>query len=329
MHLFQPLVLAALLAAGTAQALTLPPAPVARNDSYQLDRLTLQIVAPGLLANDSGTNLIVSAFSNPSAGTLDSVVTNGSFQYTPARGFDGVATFDYLVTDAFGRDARATVSIDASRSVPVARDDYYTASAASISIGAPGLLANDSGGIGNVIVTSFFDPAEGTLDRVVTDGSFQYTADRGFAGVASFQYQTMDELGRSSRATAYIDYGASIPVAFDDSYSVLSGGLLNIAAPGLLANDFGGIGSVIVAAYSDPTVGTLERVVTDGSFRYRAAAGFTGIDTFTYLSVDELGRNSSATVSINVTAVPEPGMWLMLAAGLPLLAAAARRRRRG
>lgn len=329
MKLPQPFVLAALLASGAAQAVTLPPAPVARNDSYELNSLTLNISAPGLLANDSGTNVSVSAFYDPSSGTLTSVVTDGSFRYTPERGFAGVATFDYFITDAFSRTSRATVSIDASRSVPVARDDYYTPSAASLSISAPGLLANDSGGIGSVMVSGYYDPSEGTLDRVVTDGSFKFTAPMGFAGVASFAYLTMDELGRTSTATAYLDYAASIPVAYDDSFSVVSGGLLSIAAPGLLSNDFGGIGSVIVSGFYDPAVGTLEAVVTDGSFRYRAPTGFTGIDTFTYISLDELGRTSRATVSINVTAVPEPGAWLLLAAGLPLLVAVRRRSVRG
>lgn len=318
--------LTTLLASGAAHAAVLPPLPVARDDSFLLNSLVLNVSAPGLLANDSGTDLLVSSFFNPSSGTLNRVVTSGEFQYTPDRGFAGVSTFDYRVIDRFGRSSTATVSIDASRSVPIASDDYFTANSATFSVSAPGMLGNDSGGIGNLIVSSFFNPSAGTLDRVVTDGSFEYTAPRGFAGVASFGYSNLDELGRSARATVYIDYGASIPVAFDDAFSVLAGQMLDISAPGLLANDVGGIGPLIVSSFFDPAQGVLDSVVTNGSFRYRAPTGFTGVDTFRYAALDELGRSSMATVSIQVMAVPEPSQALLLMAGLALVARRARRR---
>lgn len=319
------LTLMACMACGAVHAATLPPLPVARDDSFLLNSLVLNVSAPGLLANDSGTELLVSSFFNPTEGTLNSVVTNGSFQYTPAYGFAGVSTFDYSIVDRYGRFDTATVSIDASQSVPIAHDDYFTANSATFSVGAPGLLGNDSGGIGTLIVSSFFDPSAGTLDSVVTDGSFQYTAPLGFDGVASFTYSNLDELGRSASATVFIDYGASIPVAFEDSFSVLAGQTLDISAPGLLANDVGGIGPLIVSSFFDPTQGVLESVVTDGSFRYRAPVGFTGVDTFSYSALDELGRYSTATVSIQVTAVPEPSQALLLLLGLPLLARMRRR----
>lgn len=326
MSRLKTLTLAALLASGAAHAVTLPPAPVARNDSYLLNSLELDVSAPGLLANDSGTSLMVSGYFDPSAGTLTRVVTDGSFRFVPDRGFAGVSSFGYLVMDRYGRSASATVTIDASQSVPIANDDYYTATGATFTVGAPGLLANDRGGIGSLMVSGYLDPSEGTLSRVVTDGSFEYVAPRGFAGVASFSYINQDELGRNDGATVYIDYGASIPVAFDDSFSVVAGGTLDILAPGLLANDEGGLGALMVSGYLDPAQGTLERVVTDGSFRYRAPVGFVGTDTFLYLTVDDLGRSSQATVSIQVSAVPEPSQWLLLLAGLPLLARARRRR---
>ena len=321
-------VLASLLAGAAVNALavTLPPPPVARNDLFELTGLTLAISAPGILANDSGTGVYTSSFFDPAVGTLNRVVTDGSFLYTPARGFAGTTSFDYSIRDAYDRSATATVTIDASTTLPKARDDYYTLAATTLEIAAPGLLANDRGGLGEVIVSSFFDPDAGTLNRVVTNGSFLYTPDRGFAGVASFTYSTLDELGRGASATVFIDAGASIPVAFDDSFSVRSGATLDISAPGLLANDRGGIGEVIVSSFFDPASGTLERVVTDGSFRYRADTGFVGLTSFQYATLDELGRSSMALVSINVTAVPEPGTWLMLLGGLAVLGLRGRRR---
>ena len=319
------LAMAGLLCASAAQALTLPPLPVARDDTYLLDALVLNIPAPGLLDNDSGTQLSLANYADPSAGTLERVVTDGSFRYRPAQGFDGVATFQYVAVDAYNRTATATVSIDASRSVPVAQNDYYTATGASFSVSAPGVMRNDRGGIGALSLANYVPPGVGTLDRIVTDGSFVYTAPRGFDGVASFDYILVDELGRGARATVAIDYGASIPVAFDDVYTMDAGGLLTISAPGLLANDRGGLGAVTLTNYTTPSAGSIEQIVTDGSFRYRAAPGFNGVASFRYFSVDDLGRTSAATVAITVGVVPEPAAWLLLLGGLPLLARRAAR----
>lgn len=314
-------------AAGNALAVTLPPLPIARNDTYLLDSLVLDIAAPGILANDTGTGISVVNYASATSGTINQIVTDGSFRYTPSRGFAGVDTFEYMITDAYSRTSRATVSIDASKSVPVAQDDYYTPTGTTLSIDAPGLLANDRGGIGQVTLANYTDATSGTITRIVTDGSFRYTPEYGFAGIASFQYFSVDELGRNASATAYIDMGATIPVAFDDVYSVLAGGHLSISAPGLLANDEGGIGEVIVTNYRDPASGILNRIVTDGSFEYTADPGFVGDTTFTYFSIDALGRSSSATVTISVMAVPEPSEYAMLIGGGVLLALRRKRRR--
>ena len=74
----------------------------------------------------------------------------------------------------------------------------------------------------------FFDPDISTLNRVVTDGSFTYTPDRGFAGFTRFSYATLDELGRTSMASVVIDGSDSLPLALDDVFSVLSGGTLRL-----------------------------------------------------------------------------------------------------
>jgi hypothetical protein len=67
-------------------------------------------------------------------------------------------------------------------------------------------------------------------------------------------------------------------------------------------------------------------VVTDGSFRYLADPGFVGLASFSYSTLDELGRSSTALVSINVTAVPEPATWAILLGGLAMVVIGARRR---
>ena len=322
--------LALLLASTTfnAFAVTLPPAPVARDDTYELNTLTLERSSPGFMANDFGTRITATNYSLPGSGVLTTVRTDGSFTYQPAFGFAGTTTFRYSIIDEYDRTASATVTIDASKSLPKANDDFYTLNATSLTVSAPGLMSNDTGGIGALTLSGYRLPSSGTVDTIRTDGSFLYTPALGFAGVATFTYNLVDELGRGSNATVYIDAGASVPVAFDDSFSVLSGGRLEILAPGLLANDRGGIGAVTLASYRLPDSGFVTDIRTDGSFIYQAAPGFVGLAGFDYFSIDELGRSSSARVNINVMAVPEPSTWAMLLGGLAVVGVSARRRHR-
>ncbi len=62
-------------------------------------------------------------------------------------------------------------------------------------------------------------------------------------------------------------------------------------------------------------------------FRGQAAPDFVGDTTFTYFSVDALGRGSRATVTVSVMAVPEPSEYAMLIGGGMLLALMRKRRR--
>ncbi len=109
---FKLLAVSALVCSGAAQALTLPPLPVACDDVYLLDSLTLNIAAPGLLENDSGTHLLLSGDFNPGAGTLNRVVTDGGFVDRPAADVNGVATFRCVSVDEPGRFSGATVTIN-------------------------------------------------------------------------------------------------------------------------------------------------------------------------------------------------------------------------
>jgi hypothetical protein len=90
--------------------------PSAGDDSYSVNTAqTLQVSAPGLLANDSDTDgdgLTVS--STPLTQPLGDLTlfADGSFAYTPPVGFTGMDSFTYEVSDGNGGNAEATVSIE-------------------------------------------------------------------------------------------------------------------------------------------------------------------------------------------------------------------------
>ena len=89
-------------------------------------------------------------------------------------------------------------------------------------------------------------------------------------------------------------------VAVDDTYNVDENSTLNVAAPGVLANDFdltgGTLSAVLVTSTSD---GSLS-LQSDGAFTYTPDAGFVGTDTFTYYATDGTYQSNVATVTINV-----------------------------
>jgi len=99
------------------------------------------------------------------------------------------------------------------------------------------------------------------------------------------------------------------PVANDDSYAATGNVTLTVAAAsGVLANDSddqalgGGAGQTHVGAYDATSAnGGTVSMNPDGSFSYTSAAGFNGVDTFTYTLTDADGATDTATVSVTVS----------------------------
>jgi VCBS repeat-containing protein len=94
------------------------------------------------------------------------------------------------------------------------------------------------------------------------------------------------------------------PIAADDDYRGSRDDALAVAAPGVLANDSDANGdSMTVRLAQSAAHGTLT-LQSDGSFTYMPAAGFTGMDEFTYAASDGKGESALATVTIAVDEAP-------------------------
>jgi FtsP/CotA-like multicopper oxidase with cupredoxin domain len=123
---------------------------------------------------------------------------------------------------------------------------------------------------------------------------------------------------------AYLQYGAAglagdnsggnaVPVATDDpAYQAVQGVAMNVAAPGVLANDTDADNLPqpirAVAAVEQPTSqGGTYTLNSNGSFVYTPAPGFTGVDTFTYNATDGKALSTAAaTVTITVATPTAP-----------------------
>ena len=276
-------------------------ATVANNDSYNATENTaLHVAAPGVLANDSGGSGSLTALliSNPSHGSL-TLTNNGGFTYTPASNFTGVDSFTYEATDGQTTSSVATVTITVNN-FPVANNDSYTvAENTTLTVGPPGILANDTGGIGRLSAILVSGPSNGTL-ALTNNGSFSYTPADNFIGLDSFTYQATDGVSTSGVATVTFTVTAP-PTANNDIYGMTPGTILNVSSPGVLANDVGG-GSLTALLASGPLHGILTLTNT-GGFAYQPTNNFIGIDDFTYLATDGVTTSAVATVALEVTPV--------------------------
>src|SRR6185503_6136440 len=266
--------------------------------------------APGVLANDSdldGDGLNSILVSPPTHGSL-TLNSSGSFSYVPAANYHGPDSFTYKANDgqADSGIATASITITAVNDAPVAvNDSYTTPEDTTLNVAALGVLINDSDVDGDslsaVLVSA---PTHGSL-TLNTNGSFSYVPAANYNGPDSFIYKANDGLADSGVATVSITITGvnDAPVVVNDSYTTPEDTTLNIAAPGLLANDSDVDGDSLNAILvSLPTHGSLT-LNSSGRFSYAPAANYNGPDSFTYKANDGQADSGTATVSITITAV--------------------------
>jgi hypothetical protein len=281
---------------GATVTITVASPVIANPDSYTTGYgKKLIVAAPGVLANDTGSGITVTSITTlPQHGSL-TMQPNGSFTYVPAAGFTGNDSFKYSITDSHGTASSpglVTIAV-----IPTAAAHSYTTTAGHTrSVAAPGVLSGGRG-VGSLGASPVSPPSHGSL-TLNANGSFTYVPQAGFSGIDSFTYRITDSNGMQSLpATVTINV---LPVALNDKYRAKAGSTLSVAAPGVLGNDIGtGLQASLV---SGPTHGVLT-LNSDGSLSYTPAAGFSGIDSFTYKAVDSSSLASAAAM-VTITVFP-------------------------
>jgi VCBS repeat-containing protein len=168
--------------------------------------------ASGVLANDgdpdsaSSISLTAQKLTDPAHGTLTAFGPDGSFTYRPAANYSGPDSFTYRATSgAIQLTATVNLTVNAVNDAPVAGDDSYSLNqGGTLTVPAPGVLANDSD-VDSGSLTAVLDGAapagQFTLNA---DGSFTYTPPATFSGVATFKYKASDASVTSLPATVTI-----------------------------------------------------------------------------------------------------------------------------
>jgi LPXTG-motif cell wall-anchored protein len=202
-----------------------------------------------------------------------------------------------------------------------AADDAFTIT--SISATGPfNLLANDTARNGRqatpltVGVNTSPDPApaKGTV-TISSAGEATYepnpcsAGNNGSPGTDSFGYEIIDPLQTKFTDTATVTVtimpAASAPLARADSFTADAGG---VAEGSLLGNDCGP-GPQATPTYvllsgspvREPAKGTVSLFPSSGTFRYTAAAGATGTDSFSYRISNRQATSLSSTATVTLT----------------------------
>ncbi len=187
-------------------------APAAGANSYTTAEDTaLNVIAPGVLLNDSDPESQPLTAVNPTQPAQGSVAlnANGSFTYTPVANFFGSDSFTYQASDGVRLSAPATVNITVTpvNDPPVAQNDSYTGlPGAALSVSAAqGVLANDSDPENAPLtLTQLSAPGSGVLN-LAADGSFSYVPNAGFTGTDSFTYRVSDGTLNSAPAVVTLN----------------------------------------------------------------------------------------------------------------------------
>jgi uncharacterized repeat protein (TIGR01451 family) len=287
--------------------------PIANADVYSVmeDPATpLSVAAPGVLDNDTdpeGNPLTLEVSDNAAHGSLD-LRADGSFTYIPFQDFVGTDSFTYRAFDGTNYSLERTVTIDVIGvpDAPIAQNNSYTAQQDTLLTidAAVGVLVNDTDSDSDSLTAVLATDATNGSVELNPDGSFSYMPDIGYSGPDSFTYRASDGAVSSTEATVWLAVTANaVPVANNDSYSILQGDSLTVnAAAGVLANDTDINGDQLVAKLDngiDETVGTLA-LNADGSFAFTPNLAFSGQASFTYIAFDGKAESSLATVTVSV-----------------------------
>ena len=244
----------------------------------------------------------------------------GGMSVGPATGFvtwipDGTQVGAHPVvvraTDGSGLASTQgfTVTVAPIAHPPVASNDGYAATAGvTLSVAAPGILANDGDPDGDPLAAVLESgPAYGTL-TLGSDGSFAYAAGAAFAGTDSFTYRASDGQLLSEPATVTLTVVApnQPPVAANDAFTapVRRKASYTPQMLAVLANDRDPDGSLVpgsVRIVTAPSQGGTATVRADGTVSYTPKQRFKGTESFTYDVADDRGATSNvATVTISV-----------------------------
>jgi VCBS repeat-containing protein len=275
--------------------------PIARNDSTNMLEDTSVVVQ--VLLNDTEPDGQTMTLTDVSTTNGTVVISGTNILFTPSLNFAGVVNFSYSISDGLNTaTGYVSVTVTAVNDVPVGNNDSYTtAEDVPLTIGVPGVLANDtdvdSTVLGALLVTNV---TRGTLN-LSTNGNFIYTPNLNVNGTDQFSYRPRDATSTGNVTTVTINVTPvnDIPIANSDSTNTIEDTSVTIK---VLLNDSDVEGPVTITGTST-TNGTA--TISGTNIVFTPGTNFNGTVVFNYTISD--GTNSATTnVTVTVTAANDP-----------------------
>jgi hypothetical protein len=229
---------------------------------------------------------------------------SGLITWTPDGAQVGSHPVTVRVSDAGGLSVTQSYSVAVANvnDPPAATNNSYSVNAGgTLTVAAPGVLANDSDPDGDALTALLVSTTSGGSLTLNANGSFSYTPNAGTTADA-FTYRASDGALASAAATVSITVLANAaPVAANDSASTR----LNTAATiYVTANDRDSDGSInpaTVTIVTAPNKGGTVVANSNGTVRYTPKRNFRGTEIFYYTVKDNLDQISNvAKVTVSV-----------------------------
>jgi outer membrane autotransporter protein len=258
-----------------------------------------QAVSIPVTTNDTGVITSVTVASNPAHGAA---VANGlSISYTPAANFFGTDTFTYTATGPGGTSNAATVTVTVQAgAVPIVTNQAVTATA-----GNPVTVNATTGATGGPFTTVAIVTAPTVGTATVNGTNIVYGAPADASGIQHFTYTVSNAFGASQPGTVTVTLQER-PVAPALSATVAAG--QNVQVDLTSAARGGPFTDATVVSLSPAQAGHGTIVKTANGYRldFAAAAAFSGQAQLVYTLANAYATSQPATVTITVTARPDP-----------------------
>jgi len=246
-----------------------------------------------------GDQLVFAKATDPAHGSV-TVISDGSYTYTPNNKYNGLDNFTISIADGNGGSTTVTVDITVTpvNEVPVGTGDSQTTPE---NTAVSGTVTGVDGDGDQLVFAKATDPAHGDV-TVGSDGSYTYTPNNKYNGTDNFTISIADGNGGSTTVTVDITVTPvnEVPVGTGDSQTTPE----NTAVSGTVTGVDGDGDQLVFAKATDPAHGSVT-VSSDGSYTYTPNNKYNGLDNFTISIADGNGGSTTVTVDITVTPVNE------------------------
>ena len=289
-----------------------PPAPTVQDRSD----IAVPYDSPGtaidLSPSVSGISTGLAVAAAPAHGSV--TIAGNTATYVPNTGYFGADSFTYTATGPGGTSAPGTVSLTiATPAAPTVKPGTgsvvsSTQAQKSLDIDLSTLVAGEFTAIELVGASSHGMVAlRGTPNVIAT-----YTPNPGFSGTDAFDFVAVGPGGRSAPATVTITVTGTVPTAAAKTAKAVDNQPVSIElTEGATEGPF--IGAAIVSiAPADKATAKIVEEGPEGARTYRLevtpAPHYGGTILITYTLSNQFGTSAPATVTITVTARPDPSL---------------------